>query len=31
LNWLPRELGTPDLLHCDVRDDAQLEALFAQY
>jgi len=23
------ELGAPDLLHCDVRDDAQLEALFA--
>jgi enoyl-[acyl-carrier protein] reductase I len=23
------ELGAPDLLHCDVRDEAQLEALFA--
>ena len=23
------DLGAPDLLHCDVRDDAQLEALFA--
>jgi len=23
------ELGAPDLLHCDVREDAQLEALFA--
>jgi enoyl-[acyl-carrier protein] reductase I len=23
------ELGAPDLFHCDVRDDAQLEALFA--